>query len=908
MKPISLEICGWGPYGTKQNIDFTRLNDAGIFLISGNTGAGKTTIFDAITYALYGNVSGSFRKKDCLRSDYADDTIETYVELEFVHIDTNYVIKRNPPYKRKKLRGEGYTDSKEEAVLTMPDNSVIIGNNEVNCKIEEILGISYSQYKKISMIAQGEFQNILSEQSEKRVESFRNIFNTYIYDEIQSVSSELYRNIDGELKEIFNYISNILEVSGINSEEALLYNGRHDYEQLLFYIDEEKTHNEILSEAYEKEITEHNLKLSGIEKTISQENDKIDRLQKATNLEEEIVKLNEDIQKATLEYDELKEHEEEYKHFENKLADAIRIKPLFDLIAENKKNIEGINRNIYNLNAGLELEINKVSEKTESIDAINAFLTKNNNIDELIAKNKIELEGINHKIDLVNDAKYVTEKSVKAKTTYDTKAKTYIEQKDITKSAKIKYLELQEAYKDGMIGIVARKYLVENEPCPVCGSISHPNVVCVEVDIPSDEEVEIAKNDYEAAVNQENKLYSDTADAKSIYDSYIAQIKDLYIKLECDEHSFRDISIDMFNAKNHIVSEGKDLTKVKTEVTENIKKLDTFKNDINKITERINSDKEKINSLNVDMATFKTLIDTKQKEIPYEFVDVSDVDIYIKNMEDRIKSYKVNLESTFTIKQALINKFNENRAVIENIRKENVLSDEACLKKLNEDKSELTLVVNNCKEKKQDVDIMASQLQEALKKIKEKYIGSKKLWEEYSVMLTVSDLFNGKNANNIKLEHYVMSSYFDKMIDVANQRLSVMSNGNYRLYRVGKVSDARKKNVLDLEVLDNQTGRRRLVNTLSGGEQFQVALSMALGMSDIIQSSAGGIEVDVMFIDEGFASLDSGARQLAIDTLMKLTKDDMVIGVISHVDELKDRIDAQILINKGVAGSCLNCI
>ncbi len=904
MKPISLVISGWGPYGSVESIDFTQFNNS-IFLITGITGAGKTTIFDGITYALYASVSGSFRKKDCLRSDYALDDVETFVELRFLHRGEEYVVKRSPSYSRKKRRGDGYTETKEEATLVLPDNTMIVGNNEVNSKIVNILGITYEQYKKVSMIAQGEFQTLLSEKTDKRVEAFRNIFNTFIYNKLEEISGERARTIKSKINENDITIDGIMSTMSLDEEKYIDCIGKKDYIEFADKINDELEEDEAV-------IVSYNERLNHIEKA---SNDLISKINTEEINDRNIKKANELIQKNDELLEELQVVKEERQRLSDRSIEIEELKIKLFQAQSALTNFEKINKLDSSVEKSkveaeaLKLQIDRLKQDVDtdkkSIELNTEYITQLGDIDKKISDITIDLNNLENKKKVIDNLIEKNKENIIASNSlkkYQDEYEKILNQKNIVKK---ELDDLNDNYNKSLIGIVVSRFFAEDKPCPVCGSMDHPQVAPISKNLPTEEDLEVKQKEYERISQECDVSHIRAREQKVQCDTLIKKYNELL-----EDYNLKDIVLE--DEAQKIAEDYNLQERISAQLHEDRKNRELKNHEIEDLNKRIEKNLLDIDTLNVKLEEISHEIIKNQEiaretreGISKEFKDTLEVEEYVYLTKISLETYEKKKEKIENIYQKLNTKIQSNKGIIEEL-KSSIMSNDSVEDKIVILKQELEQFNAEKEDINKNRDELLSKIKanrSGVEKILKQYKINATLYEKYGVVGKISSLFNGNNNNKIRLEHYIMSSYFDDMIMAANKRLEIMSGGIYKIFRVSKVLDGRKKDILELEVLDCQIGKKRPVTTLSGGEQFQVALAMALGMSDIIQSSVGGIELDVLFIDEGFATLDSGARQLAIETLIKLTKDDISVGIISHVEELRERIDNNIQIIKGVNGS-----
>ena len=1034
MRPIKLTISAFGPYADEQTINFEELNGRNIFVISGKTGAGKTTIFDAISYSLYGEASGESREIDSLRSHFADDNSETFVELEFELKGERYIIYRCPKQKKKKSRGEGYTEKSAEAKLTLSNGKLITGVKDVTNKIVELLGINRNQFKQIVMLAQGEFKKLLLADSKDREAIFRKIFNTYDFEKIQKQLEEKAKTLRQDRSkrkdEIETNLKNIKGEHDINIGE---------YVDFPFVIEKLKEFISNDNEVYKNlqitcENLDQKLEFKNKEKVKIENNNQL--LKEKENVEKKLVELL-DIEKEF----ELK------KQTINKCKSAKEVKYIEDKLIENKSNLEQREKtykntllnieklteksNIVTVNLKeeeskdyerdlLKLEINKLQSikpkieefdklksnlviKNKSIDEIKSKIEKNRLINENLKKEKLENENKIKEISVleIKRVELENDKSNKEKFRLELRELyniilTYQNYKDNHNKLKIEYElfekeyktikqnyeKMDELYKKEQAGILAYN-LKENTPCPVCGSKIHPSPASIsrELKVPTKEELKIAKESLDEVEKSNNLKIAQLSTLKTECESKFENLNNILHKLSENLNIDKNYSVNTIKQvkskgielKNNIEALEKELNqidekiKLKNSIDEkniNIEKnIESIEKELVKL-----EDNEKI--LLPEIAQINTKINEYKKEIPDNILDVTTLEslITIKSKElvnSQNKLNKLREENENILKQleGETYKSNEIKKSIEEVKnsvEEIKLEFDNLLKNFgfidsndyNQFKSKIYLIekleeevknydydLNLFKSKQEDIIIKTKDLHfidinnidEKIKKlqqekktlelkIRESYsilennksilqnveklnAKFKAIEEEYMVVGELADLANGKKSPYISFERYILASYFEDIIEAANIRLEKMTGDRFSLIRKKSKSKGAGQKGLELEIYDNYTDSARDVSSLSGGESFKASLSLALGLSDVVQSNAGGVSLDTMFVDEGFGTLDPQSLDSAIDSLLELQRGGRLVGIISHVEELKERIDAKLEVISTSKGS-----
>lgn len=877
MRPDYLIISAWGPYKDKVEIDFKRFQGTGLFLITGDTGAGKTTIFDAITYALYGTLSGETREKGSVRSDFAAGEVPTFVELTMTHRGQEYRILRNPEYlrpKKKKNGGSELTKEKENAVLYLPDGKVLEGIKEVNAKIQEILVLAPEQFKQISMIAQGQFSKMLTAPAKDKINIFREIFGTGIYERfaknLRERSTALFVKASEQKAKLEEDIRLLLD--SVDSKTAVISDKNVELQAL---TETDNWNYEAIGKCLAEWKTELKEELAECEKKYAREDAQVLKLaEELTRLQEQNRKLLQ-WQQACQKRDDLTGQREFYQEIQKKIkksevAAAVQGKEKILLTLANqvdKNNIRYLN---------LEKEIENLKAEKESL--------------QKIYDNREEVEvyyQLLQRLELVQTALGECEAQyAKAEKEHKKIAGEYCELEKDRDVIKSKYDRADRLYKHAIIGIVAGM-LAEGEPCPVCGSIEHPHPADVAKDVLSEEELLKLKEELE---EKEKELSAKQDKAATLFAS-VQGLKEKKADLEkeygegakaCEEKQglfailgigVKETSVALIRSQvtrydqisGLIQSKSDEMCKVKTENEQLEKQVAEAKIEFVQALKESGFEKEE---------EFRQAILSEQEKT---------------ELEREFTNYKEELAGVATLAEHLEQ---ETRGL--------QLADETELQNKLE---QVKLQREEIRQTQKTLASLADRLSGTLSSVKEKQAKLTKIGEEYGYVKDLDNLASGNNKKRMVFEQYVLTGYFDEILKAANLRFSYMTGGRYEMSRMEEISDGRTKNSLEIEVMDYYTGKMRSVKTLSGGESFKASLSLALGLSDVIQALSGGIKVDALFVDEGFGALDSESLDQACETLQGLTGHDRMIGIISHVQELRERIDYQIIVEKSNQGS-----
>lgn len=891
MKPINLKISAFGPYKDEVNIDFTKLGENGIFLITGDTGAGKTSIFDAISFAIFGEVSGSNRPIQTLRSDFADINIDTYVELEFVHKNRKYKILRNPSYEKPKKKGEGFTKKSADASLEY-DDVVVSGIKNVDIKIEEILGINAKQFKQISMLAQGEFLKILFAESKERTEIFRKIFDTNIYNSIARKLKEKLKTNEDKLKELKNsFITNTANILWEEEKNINLDNkiNEIDIDNVLKELEQELEENKEENTNIEEEITKQEKEIKVIEENISKQ--------------EELNLKIENYKQLLTKQNEYKKQEEEIEKLKNKIAQNQKIreiiKPKADKVNNEKEIIKKLEKDLDTIKRNIQIGNAKEKEHEKKVEIVNKIGEKYKEYNNYLEIKKELLEKANIIKNIEN-----------LEITKNNYLKEYEQLEKEYKIINNEYLEKESEFFKEQVGIIAEK-LEENKPCPVCGSITHPNIAKKSASVLSKEELEKIKENLEIKQNNKLKKQEECIKVNSQINILIQEIgkeSDNKLELESAKNKLKkEFNINkekLISIEQTILKEYKSISNKNLDITKF--EYDKFKDSIidlinlekNELVKSKTLQEEKMNQLQES----NLRLDKYTKEYFNELLKLR-----FKNEEEYNKILLTNIEIENIQKN--IEDFTRNVAI--NNTKISDLEKEAkgkSTKDLKIQKEKLMAYKNILIEKRKEYVKIKGKLDNNMRIYKLLLENAKELKQKIKDFIIYDELSRTANGTlagkkRIEFEQYVQATYFDMVILEANKRLAKMTENRYFLIRKEEPEKISDKIGLDLEVKDNYNGKIRDVKSLSGGEAFKAALSLALGLSDVIQSYSGGIVVDTLFIDEGFGSLDTESREQAINTLSLLIDSNKLIGIISHVTELKERIDKKIIVTKTSDGS-----
>lgn len=872
MKPVRLVLCGWGPYRDRQSIDFEQLKERGLFLITGATGAGKTTVFDAMMYALYGCMSGEVREKGTVRSDFAAPEVPTYVELLMSHKGKLYQICRNPEYlrpSRKKSAGKsGMTKEKEKAVLTMPDGTCVEGSSEVTRRVQELLRLDYRQFKQISMIAQGEFSRLLTASSSEKTKIFRQIFDTGLYERIAQAlkeqSGDLYKEVLQYRHKMDEDIELYVPEDGSEAEyEALTAGGTYDYEAVTVFLKKE-------TERLEQELQEAFAVLSKADDDLTTITA---QLLKAQKLQALFDSLKAEQQKQQELLKRLPEMEERKKKL-SRAQQAQKIRQAEQLYEEALRQLEQRDR-----------QIAAMTEETETLSRLLAekqiFYSQKEQIEGVFAL-KEDLKTL-HK-----ESEHNKELCKQIEQRQEERKKEYLAKEKEELSARTGYEEKELLYRHGAAGILAAD-LVEAQPCPVCGSLHHPSPAEPGDTEVTGEEIEKLRKKWLTLQKQTMELHGQVMAWQSRMVQAQEQTKEL-----AEKERLLLTELEVYRTEVLRYTEGNS----REEFHKELRRIEELSVRLAEKKEQLFREKESRKQANELCAERSR--ETELLMIQYGFTDRTEYEQSCLEEQEITRGLKELNEYQLSS--------STNRELISRLQKQVEGEELPELELLSAKQQETARQKRQAQELYSQCRGLSEHTQRTYDSLEQKGKKLRTLMERYSLVKGLDDAANGNNKKRLVFEQYVLISYFEEILQAANIRLARMSSGRFELRRLQGIEDARSKDNLEMEVLDYYTGRYRSVKTLSGGETFKVSLSLALGMSDVVQAQSGGIQVETMFIDEGFGALDGESLEQACQVLQGLSESDRLIGIISHVAELSEKIPDQLRVHKTNGGSTIEMV
>lgn len=922
MRPLSLTLSAFGPYAGVTEIPFDKLGGQGIYLITGDTGAGKTYLFDAIVFALYGEASGSVREAAMFRSKYARDEDVTYVRLRFLLRGEVYLVERKPEYLRPSRRGEGMTMSRPEAELTYPDGHVVTRTREVTAAVTELLGVDRKQFTQIAMIAQGDFLRLLFAKTEERSQIFRELFHTRAYGTLQDIlkkeAAQLQAQCEEDNRSIGQYREGILwEPDQEPGEEEIRMT-----EDLLQILAQTIRQQKIKLDTLDREI-------SDFDRAIEADNQVIGKAETQKKLRKELENAQEEIrcgepllvslQETLGGLEGQRQQMEELRRNVQREEEGLPVyEELENLCREQAKGSQTLQEKENHLTQQTRQRIQlqeKLTAEKEQIEALQDTAAEAVLEEQKLEKMILREKGLRELAAQVQDAFGLYEQLEKAQQGYQEAVREY-------EICKERYEQLQKCYLDEQAGVLAQT-LSDGQPCPVCGATKHPSPAQMTQEAPDRVQVEQAKTAWDA-LNERRQQESEKAGrARAAAENMLTMI----LKgLETEQIVFSDLqpqSPAIETARSFLERAGEKLeeclTNQKTEndkqrgtvsvLQERKEKLENLRKEVPHLEKLMQAAEEKsketekhIAELAVIQQTLSDKIQEKTDTLTYEgkqqameqiALQKNTLEVYDQNLQAAHNAYRVQekqyqnaLQKRETLLSQLTGQEEENRL-------EEVMERQQELVRQRQERQRAKEQTAHRYETDKNVKTFIEKRSHALRETEHRWAMVKEL----------SGTMNGNLAgkDKIMLETYVQTRYFDRILQRANTRFMIMSCGQYELKRASQAQNQRSQSGLDLDVTDHYNGTVRSVRTLSGGEAFLASLSLALGLADEVQSTAGGISLDTMFVDEGFGSLDESALEQAIQALLSLAEGNRLVGIISHVGELKERIGRKILVTKSPA-------
>jgi DNA repair protein SbcC/Rad50 len=1020
MKPLKLEMTAFGPYKGTETIDFQKLEGNLLFAIAGNTGAGKTTIFDAISYALYGEASGEERSDSkSLRSHFAEEDIHTSVSLHFALKENEYYIIRQMPHRK----GNNKTETGGSVELYEVVNGEHIPAvdrfhvNDLKDKIYDLIGLSKDQFSQIVMLPQGEFRKLLTSETENKEQILRRVFKTDRYKLIRDLldirRKKLEKGLQGKHSERDIYFRNIAKLP-LQDDSALLQAANQEYknsnailqglaeeitrheerikqdktviqqeEQLLkqqeAQLHHAKTINQQLETLQQKE-REHEALLQRQETITQQEqtlllaekaealaiyeelfvtstnelNNKRQQLERLLYEKEELTKQ---VAVVTSQYEEEKQKESLRTTTQKEHDHLLSLKEIIEQLDQKEQAISTLQQQVITIESQIKTEVRRHEEMTKKRHTLQSTIAEKEKNVLLFSEKQEELQKLRHDGKVIK--KYIEEYK-KGQEIYT----NYVQIQEQYGQEKTKYESLENEWLEGQASMLAL-HLKHGESCPVCGSMEHPSKATSHGSVIDKQMLTVAKEKKDATEKQFLTLSATKTQVE-------ANLRELQQELYELGYSYEDIGI----AWNYVVERGKTISEEVQTIQQDFQRVNELREELLQVEQTLEyslAEQQKVQQtlqeLKLQLVQQQTSYDMDTKQLPVGMTTLSEWQDAYSKIQVRLQQllqawqhvqqmYEQTIQRNIRIQadyehgakevEAATEKQVEQRQRFHRELEKAAFHDETVyiaakrthmeretLKRTIEDyritvQKILTAIEQLKNELQEATWTDVSSLQELIEQagieldIKkelclrtENLIATMKelnaniaaieadIHDEEKVYQQVIDIYEvikGNNESRISFERYILIEYLEQIIEAANVRLHKLSNGQFSLQRSERVEKRNRQSGLGLDVYDSYTGTLRDVKTLSGGEKFNASLCLALGMADVIQAFQGGISIETMFIDEGFGSLDEESLAKAIDTLIELQQAGRLIGVISHVQELKDAMPAVLEVMKTKEG------
>ncbi|WP_029540774.1 SMC family ATPase [Selenomonas sp. AB3002] len=941
MKPIKLTLQAFGSYGTKTEIDFTAPRQ-NLFLITGDTGAGKTTIFDALVFALYGENSSNNNKKAStdMQSQYIGREVTPFVELTFSELngghEDRYTVRRVPHHFRKRLRGKGEDiETKEEITLTLPDGSDFLGKiNEINAKLQEIVGLTKEQFMQVGMIAQGEFMELLRLDSSKKKEIFRRLFGTEIFDAIVNELRLRNSSMQGEMNDLLQNCQsraediclpkdltlenplpelkarvldkknkpNIAELEKLAEELAALTDNQHTEldEITKSWEDTTRKRDEINSQlAKAQELEKAYRQLDNISGQETTKEELLAKLESSTRAAQEKEKSAQTAAQAALaSYTATK------TKVDAALSQLAELENTQKLLASTKAQLEGAEKKLNETKT-------TQSDYTAKINSWQQQVTALPEIKEKLERARGQQEktrGWENKrlslLDLQARLTTATQKTAAAQSAYLAQKKVYQEKLD-------SYHREHQRFLDAQAGVLAQS-LKDGSPCPVCGSLEHPHPHQFDQQDKPLERHELELLQAKAAelnnlqIEASNRAQKEKTAKQALEEQFSSQLKELcedlhqQAKLIVPEDtplSFIEASLKKW--QNQIAAKLQELTKQENDLTAIQQALSQSSEKLQKLQEAADQAAENKQKAEGEVRALEGKSKALQAQQTYP--DSQAARAELAGAESTQKAAQDKLQEAQKASQSAQAALQQAKTIIASLGN----APRPDMEGITARQQEINALWQTQNSKQQHLRDMLNRNEAVTKYLKRNLSARQDKLQEAASLESLYNRLSGKiSGSRMDIETFVQRHYLSQILIAANRRFAEMSAGQFEL-RLMPIEDAGqgKNRGLDLRVYSTVTGQERDIRTLSGGESFMAALSLALGLSDQIQANTSAINLDIMFIDEGFGSLDDHARSQAIKVLKRLSGGDKLIGIISHVTELKQEMDNQLLVTKDEHGS-----
>lgn len=914
MRPLHLTLSAFGPYAGQVEIPLEQLGERGLYLITGDTGAGKTTIFDAITYALYGEPSGDNRDASMFRSKYAQPDTPTWVELVFSYGGQTYTVRRSPEYERPAKRGGGTTPQRAKAELHLPDGRLVTKTREVTGEIVNIIGLDRSQFAQIAMIAQGDFLKLLLADTRSRQEIFRKLFPTRGYmafqEKVKSESGALQRECEAARASVKQYIDGVLcpREDPMYPQWERAWAGelpiQETVELLEALLEQDRERDTQCNEELEQ--------LDGEWKAVTALLAKAEELEKAqSQLEEAQVRRETCAAQWEAAQQQLEAQTAQASQWEGlraQLADLEAELPRYQELDHLRQNFAAQTQNIQRQSTWLEEQGNEQRRREKELEL---WRQERAGLEEAGAQRERLLgqqTRAQEQSQRLEELSTLLAGCRQARVDLENAQKRYGVARQKAQAAQEDYTGKNQAFLDEQAGVLAQD-LAEGQPCPVCGSLTHPTPAQLSPGAPTEEELNRAKQAWETAQQTASTWSVEAGKARTALEEregrLRSQMAHVLPEQGADQPVDQSIQEAQRKAQEALDQVRRQLRQVEAALARK-RQLDTQipqqEQRLGELEQAIASAREQLAGANSRREELQGKIHTLEGQLRYPQAEQARQEQSdLKGKLQRLEEAQTQAQRRANAAQLALTGAEEAvkqlTHLVEQSQPVDLVAQRARSQELTLRRAQLTAI-------QRELHTRLTTNRTALEQIQGKTAQLTQLEQRYTWVRTLSNTVNGTlpGKEKIALETYVQMTFFDRILRRANLRLLVMTGGQYELKRRREAAGSRGQSGLEMDVIDHYNGTERSVKSLSGGESFQASLALALGLSDEIQSSAGGIRLDTMFVDEGFGSLDEESLSKAMGALGDLAQGNRLVGIISHVSELKEKIDKQIVVRKDRTG------
>jgi exonuclease SbcC len=908
MRPLTLTISAFGPYAGQTTLDLDQLGSQGLYLITGDTGAGKTTLFDAISYALYGEASGDSRDTAMFRSKYAAAETPTFVELVFLCRNETYRVRRIPEYQRPAKRGDGMVLQRAEAELTMPDGRVVTKVRDVNQAIHDILGVDREQFTQISMLAQGNFLRLLLASTEQRIGIFREIFSTGLYQQLQNAlkdaSGSLRRDCDQLQSAIRQYWSGVVcpQDSPLNQPDQL------PPEESLALLDDLIRQDQLRLEGETQQLQDLETQLSDTAARMGRGQEQANNQAALEKAQAQLAQLQPQLAETIQALETARAQQPEIDRCANEAA-ALSVR------LQEYDRLETLQKDLRTAQTQQKTSLTRQTDLTARRDQLRAELDKSRTALEQLQDAGSALEKQQQRLQQLEQTqtacKTLSDALVslaKLRTAHEKAVSAYQVSAETANTSQMRYDRMYRAFLDEQAGILAAD-LTAGLPCPVCGSTTHPAPAALSPEAPSEAQLKQAKAQ---AAKDQSAMAQASQQAGELFGRLSAQEQTCRQQgaalLDCAELSQLPALLQSKTAA--CAEEAKTVRAALDAETARVAQAERLRKALPKLEAELDAAGADLTALGTQIAAAQAqavalsqqIADLTQ-QLPYATrVEARQVLTALQNTVKRLRTAQETARdkeqkcrSQCDALQGTITALTQQ---LEQAEPVDLAAGTALQQTLNDKKSTLQAKLQARHTRLDRNETARTNIVQR----REELAALENRWTWVKALSNTANGNLGGGREKIMLETYVQMTYFDRILARANTRFLVMTDGQYELRRCAVADNARSQSGLELEVVDHYNGTFRHVKTLSGGESFMASLSLALGLSDEVQSSAGGIRLDTMFVDEGFGSLDEDALEQSLRALQQLSEGNRLVGIISHVAALKDKIDRQVVVTKDRTG------